>query len=136
MKYKHKLWLSVIMLIFLASIQIVHASNLNNAWDGVSDVAKDAGYNTRETDIVVLIGVIIQSALTLLGVVFLVLMVYGGYLWMTDRGNEDQVKRSKALISAAIIGLGIVVSAYAISYFVISKLTVDILQTLPAQPGG
>ena len=46
-------------------------------------------------------------------------MVYGGYLWMTARGNEEEVTKAKNLIKAAIIGLIIVLAAYAISIFVI-----------------
>ena len=60
--------------------------------------------------------------LSLLGVIFLVLMVYGGYLWMTAAGNEDKVTKAKNLMTAAIIGLIIVVGSYAISYFIISKV--------------
>ena len=95
--------------------------NLTDAWKKSEDAAKNAGYS-EAVDINELISIIIQSVLSLLGVIFLVLLVYGGYLWMTDRGNEDQVKRARNLISAAIIGLIIVVSSYAISIFVFETL--------------
>ena len=49
-------------------------------------------------------------------------IVYGGFLWMTAHGNEEQVTKAKNLITAALIGLVIILSAYAISVFVISKL--------------
>jgi hypothetical protein len=85
------------------------------------DTGAQAGFDTTKSGEFVFdttVGVIIQTALSLLGVIFLVLMVYGGFLWMTDRGNEQQVKRAQNLISAAVIGLIIVLSSYAISYFV------------------
>ena len=75
-----------------------------------------------------LIAIIIRTALSLLGVIFLALLVYGGYLWMTDKGNEDQVKRARNLISAAVIGLIIVLSAYAISIFVLDQLASQTLE--------
>ena len=50
---------------------------------------------------------------------------------MTDRGNEDQVKKAKNLITAAIIGVVIVVSAYAISIYVVGKLTDSALSPVP-----
>jgi hypothetical protein len=55
-------------------------------------------------------------------------MIYGGYLWMLDRGNEKQVEKAKNLIQAAIIGLAIVVAAYAISIFVVSLLSANLLK--------
>ena len=63
----------------------------------------------------------------MLGMIFLILMLYGGYLWMTAAGKEERVTKAKNLITAAIIGVIIVVSAYAISYFVIEKTTKMIL---------
>ncbi|MDP3900432.1 MAG: hypothetical protein Q8Q23_05115 [bacterium] len=59
----------------------------------------------------------------LLGIVFLILMLYGGYLWMSARGNEQQVEKAQSLIRSAVIGLIIIIAAYAITYFVISWVT-------------
>ena len=88
-----------------------------------------AGYDTAELSadpegtLNNTIGTIIKAALSFLGVIFLILMIYGGFLWMTAKGNEEEVTKAKNLINAAIIGLIIVVSAYAISYFVIKNLS-------------
>ena len=114
----------------------VLADDLSDAWAKITEVAGDtgAGYDTDGDDIGSLIGTVIKAALSLLGVVFLVLMIYGGFLWMTDRGNEEQLKRAKNLITAAIIGLIIVVAAYAISYFVIEKITSGMLTTTSTTP--
>ena len=70
-----------------------------------------------------LIGQIIGVVLAFLGVIFLVLMIYAGLTWMTARGNEQQVTKAKDLMRDAIIGLIIVLSAYAISAFVGRILT-------------
>jgi uncharacterized iron-regulated membrane protein len=68
------------------------------------------------------IGIVISAALGLLGVIFLVLIVYGGYIWMIARGDEAMVEKAKDTISRSIIGLIIVLAAYAITFFVIDKL--------------
>ena len=73
------------------------------------------------------IGGIVQIALSFLGVIFFILMIYGGFLWMTASGNEQQVDKARNLITAAIIGLVIVVAAYAISYFVVKTLGEKVL---------
>jgi len=65
-----------------------------------------------------IIGGIVGAGLAFLGVLFLLLMVYGGFIWMLARGNEQEVEKAKNLIQAAIIGLMIVLSAYAITAFI------------------
>ncbi|MFH0956080.1 MAG: hypothetical protein V1801_02625 [Candidatus Falkowbacteria bacterium] len=69
-----------------------------------------------------IIGVVIQAALALVGTIFLVLMIHAGYNWMTARGDEEKVTKAKDTITRAIIGLIIVVGAYAIQAFVISNI--------------
>ncbi len=68
-------------------------------------------------------GKLIGAVLAFIGVLFFGLMIYGGILWMTARGNEEQVTKAKDLITAAVIGLIIVLSAYAITSFIGSTLT-------------
>ena len=70
-------------------------------------------------------GGIIKIFLSLLGVIFIALMLYGGYLWMTARGNQEQVTKAKELITSAVIGLVIVVAAYAITYFALYMIAKD-----------
>ncbi len=105
------------------------AQNLANWPDSLLTGGQGAGYNT-ETTPDLFIAVIIKTLLSFLGVLFLILMIYGGFLWMTARGNEEQVTKSKNLIIAAIIGLIIVVTSYAISFFVIDALTKEALDFL------
>ena len=54
--------------------------------------------------------------------IFVILMIYAGILWMTAGGNEKQVEKAKNIISRAAIGLVIVVSAYAVTYFIFTNL--------------
>ena len=90
--------------------------------DPLDAAAENAGYKIGGITLEVVIATALTAVLSLLGVVFLMLMVYGGYLWMTARGNEQDVEKAKGLITSAIIGLIIVIGAYAISWFVISNL--------------
>lgn len=69
------------------------------------------------------LGSIIGTLLSFLGVIFMALVLYGGILWMTARGNESQVDKAKELLVNAIIGLIIVLAAYAITAFVGGALT-------------
>lgn len=92
---------------------------------GLEETAETAGIpeGLREATPESLIGTIINVAFSLIGVIFLLLMVYGGFLWMTARGNQQQVTQAKDLIVAAVIGIVIVMLAYAITSFVLDALT-------------
>jgi len=57
-----------------------------------------------------------------LGVLFLVLIVYGGYLWMISQGNEEQVSRAKKIIIASTIGLAIILSAAILTNWIFESL--------------
>ena len=61
---------------------------------------------------------IIAWALGSLGLIAVILIVYGGFMWMTAGGNEERISKAKQIISAAIIGLVIILLAAAIVYFI------------------
>jgi len=67
-------------------------------------------------------GSIINVALGILGVIVVVLILAGGFLWMTAAGSEEKISKAKGLIFGGVIGLAIILSAYAIAQFVISSL--------------
>lgn len=66
--------------------------------------------------------VAVRAFLGLLGIIFLILIIYGGYNWMLARGEEEKVNKAKDTIQRALIGLIIIISAYAITYFVFKNL--------------
>ena len=65
---------------------------------------------------------VINGILGLLGIIFLVLVLYAGFLWMTAAGNEDQVTKAKSILTTSIIGIVIIVAAYAIVKFVLDAI--------------
>lgn len=69
-----------------------------------------------------IVGNVIGAGLTMVGVLFLVLMIYGGITWMLARGNEQQSKKALDTIMAAVIGLIIVLGSYAFTNFVFTSV--------------
>lgn len=67
---------------------------------------------------------IINAALGLLGIIATVLILYAGFLWMTAGGNEDKITKARGILFAAVIGLIIILSAYAIASYVLDNLIV------------
>lgn len=81
-----------------------------------------AGSGLTKDDPRLIVSRIINVALGVLGTIAVVLIVYAGFLWMTAGGNDDQAGKAKNIIFAAIIGLVIILSAYAISTFVVKSI--------------
>ncbi|MCI0479220.1 pilin [Candidatus Uhrbacteria bacterium] len=65
---------------------------------------------------------IINVALGFLGIIAVVIVLLGGFKYMISGGNEDKTAEAKKLIVSGIIGLAIILSAWAITSFVISRL--------------
>jgi len=85
------------------------------------DFAGQAGLG--QADLTSTIAQIIRIALGFLGILAVIIILMGGFKWMTAGGNDDKVKDAKKLIISGIIGLVIVVSAFAIASFVITQIT-------------
>lgn len=61
---------------------------------------------------------ILNLALGLLALIAVVMIIIGGFTWLTAGGNEEKVDKAKKIISAAVIGLIIVLLAWAVVIFV------------------
>lgn len=83
---------------------------------------KAFGVAAPDVPVEVVAGKIIQGAMALIGVAFGILIIYGGFLWMTARGNEETVKKSINILQTAVIGFIIVVGAYAITNYVVDTV--------------
>ena len=70
---------------------------------------------------------VIQWVLGILALVAVVMIIIGGFQWMTAGGNEEKIEKAKKVISAAVIGLIIVLLAWAIVIFV-ARTTVNVTQ--------
>jgi len=101
-------------------IALAAPNPFTTAQNNVTAVGGAAGI--AQGNLMTIIGNIINVALGFLGVVFLVIILYAGFLWMTAGGEEEKVKKAKSLIFQGIIGLVIIVAAYAISSFVMGSL--------------
>jgi cytochrome bd-type quinol oxidase subunit 2 len=61
---------------------------------------------------------ILQLVLGLLALIAVVMIIWGGFTWLTAGGNEEKVEQAKRIITAAIIGLIVILLAWAIVIFV------------------
>lgn len=66
---------------------------------------------------------LINILLGLLGLIAVVIVLAGGFKWMTAGGSEDKIAEARKMIFSGVIGLAIILSAWAISLFVINQLS-------------
>ena len=109
-----------LMLTTLMFAPVLAQGNLNNASSLLKRSAGQAGVQQESPDVIV--GTVINTFLTTVGLIFLLLMIYAGYLWMTARGEEAQVDKAKKIISNSLIGIVVVLSAFAITTLITSRL--------------
>lgn len=125
---KIRKYVLVFILMFMVfspmAILNVEAKGIADATSTVQKVAGSdgMGYKTDGVKIEVVVGKAIQVLLGLLGIIFLILTIYGGFKWMMAGGDGGEVTKAKSILTNGVIGLVIVLSAYAISSYVMSAL--------------
>lgn len=91
-----------------------------NIGAGLSTFGEELGLSGRDLPLV--IASIIRVVLSLLGLITIVIVLMGGFYWMTAGGNDERVKQGKKWIINGIIGLAIVLASFALSKFVVNAL--------------
>ena len=106
-------------------LPVVASAQLNEAdlWGNKQGAVSNALGMSQSADIRVTIANIINVALGLLGIVCVVIVIAGGVMWMASGGEAAKTEKARGIIFAGVIGLAIILSAYAIANFVISSLT-------------
>lgn len=69
---------------------------------------------------------IFNFVIILAGIIFVILFLVGGVQYLTAAGNEEQTGKAKRLLVDAIVGLVIVLAAWAIGNFVLKQLNLQI----------
>lgn len=98
----------------------------SEATRGLRETAGTAGFGTEPGDLSATIGNIISVVLGLVGFIFIILVIYGGFLWMTASGDEKKVEKARGIITYAVIGLAIIAAAYMITNFVFTQVLTSV----------
>lgn len=114
--------------IFLALVPSIAFAQLNQSVWNEQNKYRNAfvggsGYATANSGSAAqFVAAVIKVFIGLLGIIFVVLIITAGYNWMTASGDEAKIKKARDIMTRAVVGLVIIVSAYAITYFVFEKL--------------
>ncbi|MBD3251006.1 hypothetical protein GF380_00805, partial [Candidatus Uhrbacteria bacterium] len=93
-------------------------AQFSDANQQVQNVEQAAGVQTPN-DLPTIIGRLINVFLGLLGIILVIIILYAGFLWMTAGGDSEKVVTAQKWIRNGIIGLLIIVAAFAITQFIL-----------------
>lgn len=104
-------------------------------------LGQEAGYPIKDAtgtpeEVVQILGTLFSYLLGLLGVLFVVLMIYAGILWMTAQGNDEQVKKAQNIFKNAVAGLALIVGAALIMFTIVNLLVKPTEGDLPVEGEG
>lgn len=123
-KWSGRIKASVLVLLSTLTLAVswpVLAQGLEGSANQANVVSEAAGIGTQN-DLITIIGRVINVVLGFTGVIFLLILLYAGFMYMTAGGNPDQVKKAVLWIRNGIIGLIIIVFSFAIVNFIMGWL--------------
>ena len=112
--------LLTIVVIGTAIVPAIALSQTNNWEMGLTQFQGQTGLGNQ--DLPTTIGKIVNIVLSFLGLIAVVIIIIGGFMWMTSGGNEEKIGDAKKLMINGIIGLLIIVVSYAAANFIVSRL--------------
>lgn len=107
---------SLVLLISCFMVLGVNAQ-VNNGLEYAEGIATNGDLGTASSETA--ISTIINTVLGFLGIIALVVVLLGGFKWMTSGGNDEKIKKAKGTLMAGVTGLIIVLAAYVIVGFVV-----------------
>lgn len=96
------------------------AADLGESVNSGLNYATIVGWGTQDLKTTIML--VINIIMGFLGLIAVIIILAGGFKWMTAGGNEEKVAEAKKLIIAGIVGMAIVIGAYAIASFVVQSL--------------
>ena len=117
-----KTWMATLAGMFMPAIALAQTTEgYDTIVEGLGVTARTAGLETSFS-LSFVVAQLINVLLSVLGIVFLILVVYAGVMYMTASGDSEKTKKAMSLIVNAIVGLMITLGAYAITTFVFGQL--------------
>lgn len=125
MKKFSKFLFSLIALSLLVLPMATLADAPSNKELGIEAV-ENANLNLAATDPIKTATNLINTAMMFLGLIAVVIILVGGFKWMTAMGSEDSIKKAKALMVSGVVGLIIILAAWGIARYVVTTLSSSI----------
>lgn len=124
MKKIIKIYLLIVLGIGIFSLVApASAGPFDAAVGKLNKATENTGLSTGSTgQLESMVASVVKAVLGITGTIFFVLVIWAGIMWMTSQGNEEKVGKAVKILTTSVIGLIVILSAYAITYFVSAKL--------------
>ena len=124
-----KVGVAIAVLLMVTIPLVLYAQTTPNPQEELDKAAEQAGIKGTQTDLTIIVGRIISLVIQFLGLIAVIIILIGGFKWMTSGGDSEKIKSARQLMTNGIIGLVIIVLAYAIVTFILKKLAILTLPT-------
>lgn len=99
------------------------AKAIDNPLNRFKKIADKSGYITDSANSkITIMADIIIYALGLVGLFFLIMVLYSGFQWISAGGNEEIITKAKTRLKNSIIGFAVIVAAYALTVLIVNML--------------
>jgi TRAP-type C4-dicarboxylate transport system permease small subunit len=116
-----------ILAVFVLAMLVAHICLAIDLKSNLTQAGTELGQSDDGTVLPQRIGGILKIITGILGIIFVILVVYAGVMWMTAGGDTGQVKKAKDHITNGVIGLIISLLAYALTTFIVDQITTNVL---------
>lgn len=102
----------------------------------ITDVTPSSVAGGQFSDLGASIQTIFNFTILIVGIIFVILFLVGGVQYLTAAGNEEQTGKAKRLLVDAVVGLVIVLAAWAVGNFILGRLGVGVTTGNQGAGGG
>lgn len=119
--FKHLVVMAMLMLVFSLAVSPVLAQvgvdPFGNRQQNINDSLGLGNRDPRD-----IAASVLNVLMGFLGIIAVIIILIGGFKWMTAGGGEDKIAEAKKLMTAGVIGLVIILAAWGITIFVMQNL--------------
>ncbi|MFC1598446.1 pilin [Patescibacteria group bacterium] len=135
---KKSYFILIFIILIIASYMLIAGTAFGY---GVSDI-KDFTGQTREgaglgnLEYADIAAGAINIMLSIVGAIFVILIISSGFTWMISQGNQDKVDKARKTLSYAVVGLIVIIASYSIASVVIRAIEEAPQGPLTGGPSG
>jgi hypothetical protein len=111
----------IIILLVVTGLGLISNNALATKFQEGLQATGTKAFGAQTPDLITPIVNLVKNLFLFIGVIFVALLIYGGYLYMTAAGADEKVKKGKNVIKTSVVGLFIIFSGYFISYFIAAQ---------------
>ncbi len=112
----------LVVLMASYALALFVAKSLGIKTTRMTEVASGSGLSTNG-ELVPFVGDLIAKLVSFAGVIVFIIFIYAGFLWMTAAGDTKNVDKAKTIMRNAVVGLVVLLLAYALTDFVVTLLS-------------